>query len=93
MSMQFKVGDPVAWSSASAGITKAKAGVVVKVVKSGTLPWADVQRDKSSINMLGGDSMRGHESYLIRVDPQPPRQGKSKIYWPRVALLVKTMPA
>jgi hypothetical protein len=93
MSVEFKVGTPVTWSSSSNGTSKTKAGVIVKVVHAGMYPWKEVQLDRTVINMLSQDGNRDHESYLVRVDPQPPKQGKSKIYWPRVGLLRATIPA
>jgi hypothetical protein len=73
-------GNIVRWTSQSAGITRTKQGVVVKVL--------DAQEVPNEIRHPG--MPRKHESYLIRasvIDGSEQQRRRTRLYWPRVSKL------
>ena len=75
----MKVGDRVEWTSQSAGFRTPKRGVIVAVVPADVKPERCVPDGYRCGSPSGFGMMRGHESYLVKVD------GKGRrLYWPRV---------
>lgn len=76
----FQVGDLVAWTSQSAGISKTKHGKVVEVVAAFQVP-----------KMAPGDAgrARDHQSYVVRVDTG---KGRLRTYWPRTSQISLQQP-
>jgi altronate dehydratase len=84
---KFKVGDTVTWSSSSSGTTSTKKGQVVAIVQKGASPFNKITKKMQRECALAFkcDSVRNHQSYLIRVSRGEGR--KDFIYFPRVSLL------
>jgi hypothetical protein len=73
-------GNIVRWTSQSAGITRTKQGVVVRVLDKHERPVE-----------VGSSGMgREHESYLIRasvIDGSEQQRRRTRLYWPKVSKL------
>ena len=87
-SKSFRVGQTVAWKSASQGTTKRKEGRVVAVVPPRG-SFLDVEQKLagklSFASAFGGGSPRPEASYAVLVPAEGKRQ--PTLYWPRTSAL------
>jgi len=69
---EFRVGDPVIWTSQAQGHIKTKQGVVLEIVPAGLRPSAE--RFPSLYKGAGAGSARKNLSYVVRAN--------GRVYWP-----------